>query len=114
MKYWILTHVFDITSVRGRDRRQAGGMGSDANEDLLVNDTKDGAANTFELPNATPSKFSLAGSPVGMALNTQDNTLFIADNSTNDVAAEYSYPSGTLIGTVPAGIPGELIICKSI
>lgn len=97
------------TQLSGILMRRPAGMGSDDTEDLLVIDSTLGTINTFELPNPTPSSFSVAGGPVGMALNRLDHHLFVA-HQTSDNAAEYSYPSGTLIGTVPPGISGGMLI----
>lgn len=97
------------TRLSGISMQRPAGMGSDDTEDLLVIDTTVGTSNTFELPNPTPSTFSVAGGPVGMALSKLDRHLFVA-NQTSDSAAEYSYPNGTLIGTVPPGIPGGMLI----
>ena len=87
------------------------GMGSDGKEDLLVNDLNPaggGFADTFELPNPKPKTFPLLGVPVGMAINPLDHHWFVAD-AMNDNAAEYSYPGGTLIGTVPGNSGGDLV-----
>jgi hypothetical protein len=80
--------------------------------DLLANDpdlvNRIASADTFELPNPQPSNFPLPCCPLGMAINDLDHHWFVADASNND-AAEYLYPSGKLVGTVP-GIPeGEMI-----
>jgi hypothetical protein len=85
------------------------GMGSDDTEDLLVNDLNPaggGTADTFELPNPTPKTFPLVGVPVGMAINPADHHWFVADAMSNN-AAEYSYPGGALIGTVPGNAGGD-------
>ena len=84
-----------------------GGMGSDATEDVLVTDEGAITADTFELPNPNPVTFALAGVPVGMALNEFNNHWYVADALNND-AAEYAYPSGTLIGTVPGNVGGNM------
>jgi hypothetical protein len=87
------------------------GMGSDNGQDLLVNDlnpTGGGLADTFELPNPKPKSFPLLGIPIGMAINPLDHHWFVAD-AMNDDAAEYSYPGGTLIGTVPGNSGGDLV-----
>ncbi|HEY5096121.1 MAG TPA: hypothetical protein VII69_13475 [Candidatus Eremiobacteraceae bacterium] len=78
-----------------------GGMQFDASDDLVAADQA-GLAETFELPNPSPKTFPV-GDPVGMALSESDHHLFVADQRNND-AAEYSYPGGKLIGTVP-GMP---------
>jgi len=85
------------------------GMGSDDTEDLLVNDLNPaggGTADTFELPNPMPKMFPLVGVPVGMAINPLDHHWFVADAMSNN-AAEYSYPGGALIGTVPGNTGGD-------
>jgi hypothetical protein len=78
-----------------------GGMQFDASDDLVAADQA-GLAETFELPNPSPKTFPV-GDPVGIALSESDHHLFVADQRNND-AAEYSYPGGKLIGTVP-GMP---------
>jgi hypothetical protein len=87
------------------------GMGSDDTQDLLVNDLNaagGGFADTFELPNPTPNTFPLLGVPVGMAINPLDHHWFVAD-AMDDDAAEYAYPGGALIGTVPGNAGGDLV-----
>lgn len=84
-----------------------GGLGSDNTDDLLVTDSEPGKGETFELPNTTPKTFPIAGIVFGMAVNRLDRLWFVSDALNND-AAEYSYPSGTLIGTVPGNAGGNL------
>jgi hypothetical protein len=87
------------------------GMGSDGSQDLLVNDLNaagGGFADTFELPNPAPKSFPLLGVPVGMAINPLDHHWFVAD-AMDDNAAEYAYPGGALIGTVPGNSGGDLV-----
>jgi hypothetical protein len=96
------------TRVRGASFHQANGLATDASGDLLVTEAGcclggPGRADTFELPNLSPSTFALAGNPAGMAINKLNSHWFVADPYNND-AAEYTYPNGRLIGTVP-GIP---------
>lgn len=67
-----------------------------------------GAGQIFELPNPHPATFSLDDAPFGMAISRRDHHWFVA-YSTNHDAAEYSYPSGTLIGTVPCCPTGVAI-----
>jgi hypothetical protein len=81
-------------------------MAFDAKGDLLVNDAAAATANTFSLPNPNPKTFTLAGRPIGMAINELDHHWFVADAMTND-AAEYLYPGGKLVGTVPGNPGGE-------
>ena len=76
-----------------------GGMQFDNSDDLIAADQA-GLADTFELPNPNPKTFAVVGQPVDMALSGSDHHLFIADALNHD-AAEYSYPGGKLIGTVP-------------
>jgi hypothetical protein len=85
-----------------------GGMGSDDAEDLLAIDQTAATADTFELPNPSPSTFPLAGNPVFMAINELDHHLFVTDTLNHDTA-EYSYPGGKLIGTVPGNPNGNPI-----
>jgi len=76
-----------------------GGMQFDTSDDLIAADQA-GLADTFELPNPSPKTFAIAGQPVDMALSGSDHHLFIADALNHD-AAEYTYPGGKLLGTVP-------------
>jgi hypothetical protein len=93
--------------------QRPGGLASDASGDVLAVSSdfsgNNSAALTLELPNPTPSSFPMSGSPFGMAINPLDHHMFVADIK-GDFAAEYSYPSGALIGTVPAGTPGGGLI----
>lgn len=79
-----------------------GGMQFDTTGDLVAGDQA-GLIDTFELPNPNPKTFPVAGQPVDIALSGADRHIFVADES-DDLAAEYSYPGGKLIGTVP-GMP---------
>jgi len=88
------------TQVAGLSLMFPGGLASDATGDLLVNDSNAATADTFELPNPMPRTFRLAGKPLGMAINERDHHWFVADINNQD-AAEYLYPSGKLVGTVP-------------
>jgi hypothetical protein len=96
------------TQVTGVSFAAPAGLGSDDAEDLLAVDQGAKTADTFELPNPSPATFSLTGIVFGMALSRQDHHLFVADALNND-AAEYAYPSGTLIGTVPGNAFGNLV-----
>ena len=97
------------TQVAGVSFNFYGGMAFDATGDLIAVDLDrmghNSMADTFELPNPSPVTFPIAGEPFGLAINKRDRHLFVAD-LTADIASEYSYPSGLLIGTVPPGIPG--------
>ena len=75
------------------------GLGVDGTGDILLNDGQTGTADTFELPNPSPSIFPLGSYPYAMAINPLNHHWFAADPMDDD-AAEYSYPSGDLIGTV--------------
>jgi DNA-binding beta-propeller fold protein YncE len=86
-------------------------MQFDASGDLLavnadVNESSS-TLETFELPNSSPMTFSLTpgGWPWGMAINRADNHVFVADAENNN-ASEYSYPSGTLVGSVFGNLAG--------
>ena len=93
------------TQVSGVSFSSAGGVASDDSEDVLA--ISGGFAETFELPNPNPKSIPLTGLPVGMAINALDHHLFVTD-AMNDVADEYSYPDGALIGTVPGNAGGGL------
>jgi hypothetical protein len=94
------------TQVTGVSFNSAGGVASDDTEDVLAINGA-GFAETFELPNPNPKSIPLTGVPVGMAINALDHHLFVTD-AMNDYAAEYSYPKGKLIGTVPGNSGGGL------
>jgi hypothetical protein len=95
------------TQVAGVSFNVPGGLGSDNTEDLLaVNGL--GTAETFELPNPNPKTFALAGAPIAMAINELDHHWFVTDVNDND-AAEYTYPGGKLVGTVPGNANGDLM-----
>jgi DNA-binding beta-propeller fold protein YncE len=83
-----------------------GGLAVDDTGDVLLTDVGASNAKTFELPNPNPSIFPLLGAPFGMAINKQSSHWFVADTQNKD-AAEYAYPSGSLIGTVAC--PGNCI-----
>jgi hypothetical protein len=87
------------TQVTGVSFNSAGGLASDDAEDLLAINGA-GFADTFELPNPNPKAIPLTGDAVAMAVNRLDHHMFVTD-VLNNYAAEYSYPSGKLIGTVP-------------
>ena len=96
------------TQVAGVSFQLPGDMGSDDTEDLLVNDSDAGKAETFELPNPVPSTFPVVGTPYGLAINPLDHHWFVTD-PTNNNAAEYKYPGGRLIGTVPGNPSGQAL-----
>ena len=95
------------TQVAGVSFGFPGGMGSDETDDLLAVDQTGFTADTFELPNPKPSTFPLIDGPVGMAINQLDHH-WITTHSFNCTAAEYIYPSGKLVGTVPSPACGIL------
>ncbi|HEY7981698.1 MAG TPA: hypothetical protein VID19_09470 [Candidatus Eremiobacteraceae bacterium] len=97
------------TQVAGVSFQFPGGMVFDSTGDLLVTEESGGTADTFELPNPAPATFQLQGYPMGMAVSKGDHHWFVADSDNND-AAEYAYPSGALIGTVPGNSPGGYVI----
>ena len=87
--------------VAGVSFNRAGGMDIDNTGDLVIIDTYGLRVDTFELPNPNPFSFPLQlNHPTYMALNKLNYHLFVADY-VNNVAAEYLYPSGVLVGTVP-------------
>jgi hypothetical protein len=94
------------TQVAGVSFNSPGGLASDDTEDLLAINGF-GSAETFELPNPNPKTFPLNGAPVAMAINALDHHWFVTD-ANNDDAAEYSYPGGKLVGTVPGNAGGGL------
>jgi hypothetical protein len=58
---------------------------------------RSGTADTFELPNPIPKSFPLPGDALGLAVDKLDHHWFVAEGN---LAAEYEYPSGKLLGTV--------------
>lgn len=84
------------------------GIKSDDAGDILINDFVALTADTFVLPNRTPATFPLTGSPSGLAIDEQHHHWFVAD-PVNDIASEYLYPSGVLIGTVTENPRGQMI-----
>ena len=75
------------------------GLAFDSTGDLLLNDAISGTADTFELPNHTPTTFPLGSYPCALAINRLDHHWFVAD-PVDQTAAEYAYPSGGLIGMI--------------
>jgi hypothetical protein len=98
--------VCGLQTLAGISFLSPGGLAIDRTGDLLAIDPAASTADTFELPNPKPKTFSLvAGSAIGLAINATDRFLFAADPDKNS-AAEYRYPSGTLVGTVPGNQGG--------
>lgn len=95
------------TQVAGVSFNIPGGLAMDDTGDVLANNGF-GQAETFELPNPNPSTFPVVGIPAGMAINELDRHWFVADGADN-IAEEYSYPSGVLIGTVSGTSGGAMI-----
>jgi hypothetical protein len=94
------------TQITGVSFQSPGGLSFDRTGDLLAVDGAALTADTFELPNPKPKTFSLvAGSGAGMAIGVFADRFFTADPTSN-TAAEYLYPSGTLVGTVPGNHGG--------
>jgi hypothetical protein len=92
------------TQVTGVSLQYPGGMAVDSTGDLLVSDQTALTADTFELPNPKPSTFPLTGYPECVAIDKHNRHWFVSDGA-NNIASEYTYPSGSLVGTVP-GNPG--------
>jgi hypothetical protein len=95
------------TRVPGVVLKFPGGIAFDKTGDLLVTDVFAATADTFELPNPTPSTFPLSRYPFDMVISTGDRSIFTFDAYLNQ-ALEYSYPDGALIGTV-SGVSGGAI-----
>jgi hypothetical protein len=93
------------TQVAGVSFKFPGGMAFSAKGDLLVNDQNAATADTFELPNPTPSTFPLAGFPFGMAIDKKNHHWFISDAISNK-SSEYTYPGGVLVGSVTGASGG--------
>jgi hypothetical protein len=83
------------------------GLAHDATGDVLtVESVTHTTADTFELPDPFPFTFPLTGFPYALAISSRNRHLFVADGANNN-ASEYSYPSGTLIGTVSGNAGGD-------
>jgi hypothetical protein len=95
------------TRVAGVSFLFPGGLGSNGTNDLLAVDQTGHSLATYELPNPVPKTIPLDGYPIAMAIDLLSHRLFITDADNND-AAEYLYPSGVLVGTVP-GNPGGFL-----
>lgn len=87
------------TQVAGVDLKFPGGMALDDTGDLLMTDAMAVTADTFELPNPQPSTFPLIGFPAALAISKNNGHIFVVDGYRNRVE-EFSYPIGSLIGTV--------------
>jgi hypothetical protein len=92
------------TQVAGVSFSQPGGLGIDRTNDLLANNAQPGTAETFELPNPNPKTFPIDNGSLDLAIDTSNRHWFALDSLNSD-AAEYSYPSGALIGRVQC-VPG--------
>jgi hypothetical protein len=95
------------TQVAGVVLQFPGGIAFDKTGDMLVTDVFAATADTFELPNPAPSTFAMAGEPWDMAISTGDRSIFTFNSFRNE-ALEYSYPGGTLIGTVTGASGGAI------
>jgi hypothetical protein len=78
------------------------GVAVDASGDPMVLDTLAQTVDTFELPNPAPSTLQVADIGFGLAINPSNQDVFVTDNE-NKGAAEYTYPGGSLVGTVACG-----------
>jgi hypothetical protein len=97
------------TQLSGVSLGDPGGLGFDSTGDLLATDNLNARADTFELPNPRPKSFPLEDAyPTGMAFDGVNQAWLVANWSDNEVD-EYSYPSGTLIGTVPGKAGGGIV-----
>lgn len=85
-----------------------GGLAFDANDQLRATEGSAGQADMFKLPFTHPKTFPLMGYPTGMALNTTEHHMFVADGLLNQ-AEEYLYPSGTLVGIVAGNSNGAAV-----
>ena len=84
-----------------------GGLTIDSTGDVIAADSFAATADTFELPNPVPSTFPLVGEPFALAINPLDRHLFVTDGFHND-AVEYTYPGGTLVGSVAGALGGNV------
>jgi hypothetical protein len=78
--------------------KDPGGMVFDDTGDLLANDSSASTVDTFELPAPQPATVALPCCPIGMAYDALHQHWFTTSIT---YAAEYDYPSFTLVGTVP-------------
>ena len=86
------------TQVANVSFEDPGGMDFDSTDHLLVNDSSASRVDSFVLPNPQPSTVRLPCCPIGMAIDDLHQHWFTTGLS---YAAEYLYPSFTLVGTVP-------------
>ena len=105
-------HCGKQTQVAGVSFGFPGGMAVDNTGNLLVVNADlnylNNALDTFSLPNPQPSTFPLQpGWPMGMAIDKSNQHVFVTDSKAND-AAEYIYPGGALVGTVPGDVGGNI------
>jgi len=87
------------SQVAGVSFNAPGGLGINRTNDLLANDAQPGTAETFELPNPHPKTFPIDNGSLDLAID-RSNRHWFALNSQDSDAAEYSYPSGALVGRV--------------
>jgi hypothetical protein len=95
------------TQVPGVVLQFPGGIAFDKTGDLVVTDVNAATADTFELPNPVPSTFAMAGRPWDLVISAGDHNVFTFNSFLNE-AVEYSYPGGSLIGSV-SGVSGGSI-----
>jgi hypothetical protein len=90
------------TQVAGVSFASPGGMVFDDTGDLLVIDDSAITANTFELPNPSPSTCALTGAPVSVAVDRKHHTFVTTDDERFGIleGKEYSYPGCVLVGRV--------------
>jgi hypothetical protein len=93
--------------VAGVSLYRASGLAVNDEGDLLASDRSPGLGKTFELPNPVPKTFPLYGYPQGMAIDNLHHHWFVADQ--NDIASEYAYPSGKVLGSVVVNPPNAWV-----
>lgn len=94
------------TQIAGATLNGPGGLAAGGPGDLLASNPS-GQAETFEMPNPTPSSFPISVGAVAMAIDPLSNHWYVTNAFHNDTE-EYYYPSGKLVGTIP-GIPGDAL-----
>jgi hypothetical protein len=94
------------TQIAGVSLNGPGALAADDTGDLLASDSS-GLAETFEMPNPTPSTFPISVGAVAMAIDEFSNHWYVTDAFNND-AEEYYYPGGKLVGKVP-GSAGDAL-----
>jgi len=94
------------SQVAGVSLNGPGGLAAGYPGDVLASNPS-GQAETFEMPNPTPSTFPISVGAVAMAIDPLSNHWYVTNAFYNDTE-EYYYPSGKLVGRIP-GVAGDAL-----